>query len=228
MKIFLLILLSMFISGCSVDYHLTIDENSRFYEDVLIKAENSIESDEIQNDTWPVKAYYTDPDIGENPEKLDGVSYYADTTFLENNYYYRKLTFEHPKSQFSVSNLIRQCYSKFYVTDDTEEKTVTLSTSAEFLCMNEFENLEEVHIQVEVKNPVISHNASNVNDNIYEWVINRSNYESSGIVLTYSSNPVKVEKKEDVGSRIWIAFLLLGGFVIFIIGVIVFKIKNQN
>ena len=48
MKIIILLILSFFVSGCSVDYHLTIDENSRFFEDVLIKSETKEESDLLQ------------------------------------------------------------------------------------------------------------------------------------------------------------------------------------
>ena len=228
MKIIILLILSFFVSGCSVDYHLTIDENSRFLEDVLIKSETKEESDLLQKNNWPLKVYYTDPDLGDNPEKIEGVSYYADTTFLEGNYYQRRMTFEYPKSKFSIANLIRSCYDKFYVMEDDNEKSITLSTSSQFICMEEYDRLDQVHIFAEVKNPVISHNATSVNGNVYEWVIDRDHYDNSGIILTYSSKPIKKIEKEDIGEKVWLAFVLLGGFLIFIIGVIVFNVKKQN
>ena len=68
-KIFLLLVL-LLTSGCTVNYNLTIDENNKLHEEILIQAENSNESLELYADPWPIKAYYNDPDSGEYPEKL--------------------------------------------------------------------------------------------------------------------------------------------------------------
>lgn len=226
MKYIVLILLTLLVSGCSVDYHLVIDENNNFHENILIKSENSQESKELSENSWPVKVSYYDADLGENPEKIEGVSYYVDDLFLENNYYYRRLTYDFSQNAFSGVNSIRSCYKNFYVTEDTSDKTVTLSTSAEFLCMEQFSNLREVNVQIEVLKPVISSNASSIHDNIYEWKITPENYQESGIVITFPKNYKAPKEEEDLTSKIILAVLFIGIFFIFILGVLFYKVKK--
>ena len=85
MKIMILFFLSFLLCGCSVDYHLTIDEQNQIYEEILLKSENELDSQQIFDASWPMKVYYNDLDIGENPEPIEGISYYVNDVFLENN-----------------------------------------------------------------------------------------------------------------------------------------------
>ncbi len=228
MKILILILISFLISGCSVDYHLTIS-GDQIKEEIPLKSESLNDSKQIQENSWPVKVFYDDADLGENPEKMDGVTYYVDDLFLENNYYYRNLSYTFKVREFSRVNSIQSCYDHFYVTEDRNNDTITLSTSAEFLCMQDFPDLSAVHVFIESENPVVSHNAMQVHNNIYEWVIERENVEASGIIFTYHKEKGAMDQEEvDLGSRILLAILLLISFLCFVVFIIFYNVKKSR
>lgn len=222
-KIFLLLVL-LLTSGCTVNYNLTIDENNKLHEEILIQAENPNESLELYADPWPIKAYYNDPDSGEYPEELDGVDYYKNEFILNNNLYQKKLTYSSELEKFNDINSIKSCYENFYVTEDTKENTITLSTSPKFLCMTNYPKLNEVNIRIKVSNPVTANNATKVNGDTYEWTITKENYQTSAIVLTYSQDD-RIEKEH---SSILLILGIFGVFCVVIVSVIVYKIKMNK
>lgn len=226
MKFIILILFTFLVSGCSVDYYLLIDENNNFSEEIVMKAENSVESKNILEHEWPVKVFNSAPSVGDNPTPIEGVEYYVTDTFLNHDYYNKKLTYQFSADRFGDAYSVLSCYKNFYVTEQSKEKTMTLSTSSEFLCMQNFSNLSSVSVKIEVKNPVISHNADQVKGNVYEWEITRENYETKGITLTFQKGNPK-NKEEDLGSKILFAGILLFSFICFVIGVIIYKVKHQ-
>ncbi len=234
MKKIILLILLLITTGCSVDYEMIINEDNTASENITIKAENEEETSEIENDPWPIKVYYSDPDSGEYPEKLEGVAYYNEEKMIENNYFQKKLSYMYESEKYYDSNVIKNCYEKFYFTKNSKENTLTLSTSPIFLCMENYPNLNNVNIKITVNKKVTSHNASNVNGNTYNWNITRENYETSGIILTFEDN---INKKNEEESKpqvqeknlngIIIALISIGVFIIFIIGIFIYKIKNN-
>lgn len=226
MKYIILVLITFILSGCSVDYQLTINEQNEFQETIIVRSESKEESNQFQEKSWPVKLYYYDPDLGENPEKIEGVTYYAEELFLEHNYYHRKLTNTFSKENFVNANSIQSCYEHFYVTEDKKEKTITISTSSEFLCMEKFPEISQINIQIEIDRPVIVHNAAVVHDHIYEWNITSNNIQESGIILTFPSTYKTPKVPEEMGSKLYFALGIMILFFLFIFCVIGYKIKT--
>jgi len=218
----------LFASGCTVDYSLIIDEDNLFHESVVINSENNSESQELYDDPWPIKVYYNDPDSGEYPEKLDGVEYYVNDVFLEHDLYRKKLSYDFKLSEFANSNLIQSCYEHFYVTENKKDQTITLSTSAEFLCMINYPALNEVAITIEVKNPVITSNADFVDGNVYTWNITRENYETRGIILTFQKGQGVKKENEVLADKVVLAFVVLGIFFIFLFFLIKYNVKQHR
>jgi len=224
MKKIILLLILVLTSGCTVDYNLVIDKKNTLNEEITIKSENNQESYELYNDPWPTKAYYSDADSGDYPEKLNGVEYYKEEKYLENNFYHKKLTHSSIMNKFNDINSIKLCYEDFYVTNN-EDNTITLATTSTFLCMENYPNLNQVNINIKVANPVVSSNASSVDGKNYKWTITRDNYETSGIIITFKKDNVG---NGDYASNILLALGVLGTFLIFIGGVIFYNIKKNK
>ncbi len=222
MKYLIMILFTLLFCGCSVDYQIQIDKDNQVFEQALIKSTNESESEEIHNYNWPIKVFYDDPDIGENPEEIEGVSYYKSELISENNLYHKKLTNQYTLEEFAKINFVNSCYEHFYVTEEEEENQITLSTSPKFLCLEDYPELDTVNVRIQVENPVLSHNAMNVDGNVYEWQITKENYENSGIIISFmKENKIKEQKNS--------MYIIIGGFVVFliiIISIVYFKMKH--
>lgn len=230
MKYILLFTLLFLVSGCSVNYNLTVDENYNFIENVSFQAENQEESVSIQENSWPVKVHYDDPEIGENPEKIEGVEYYQDSILLQNGFYQRNLNYSHSISSFRQSHLINSCYEHFYVNESNS--SITLSTSSKFLCMEEFPELSNVRVSVTLSQPVLSSNADEVSGNQYIWNINSMNFNQRGLILSFSkidNSPSKEEKPhEKNSSSMMIMGILFFFFFLFLLFIFVYNYKKRN
>lgn len=231
-KIYLLLLLIFLTCGCTVNYDLNITDEG-FSENILIKSETFDESENLKNDPWPYKAHYTDLDAGEEPEKLEGVDYYLDeTTLNENNFYQKKLSYNFNKKDFNDDFMIKNCYEKFYY--DESNKEIALSTSQKVLCMENY-NIDNININIKVPYNVTAHNADSIKGNTYTWTINKDNYQNRSIILSYEKNDItenkpdneKEEEKTPLKSRVGLVSVVISIFIIFIVGVFVYKIKNN-
>lgn len=231
MKYLFLLLLMFFLSGCTVQYDLTIDEQGNFLEKTIFQAENLDESVAIQDNSWPIKVDYNDPDVGENPEKIEGVDYYDDTVLIHDGYYRRQLTYQHTINTLKNSNVIQSCFEHFYVNENAS--SITLSTSSEFLCMNEFSNLNLVQVRIHLPHKVLSSNADVMDGNQYLWNITRDNYQEKGFILNFEksnlpSNSGDVQEEEEESVSITVVLIILFFFVLFLVGVFVYNYKQRN
>ncbi len=229
MKYFILILGIFLLSGCSVDYHLNIDENNKISESITVKSENEEESQKIHLDPWPIKTDYNDPDVGENPEKIEGVNYYQEEITLHDNLYHKNISYSYDIDSFKNANSINSCYEHFYIHENKKENTISLSTSAKFLCLENYPNLNQVNVKITVENPVVTNNASNINGNTYEWQITKDNYESSAIILSFKKD--KQDKKAFNKNNPKISptiYIFLGAFLLVLIVLIAYKVKNDK
>ena len=229
-KCLILFLVLFFCSGCNIEYTLKIDEQNHFQEEFRLITETSEESEELRSDPFPYKVFYDDPDSGEYPTKLDGVSYYA-TEILQNGRFYKKrFSYEFLGSQFSRASSVHSCYENFRWTEDSQNGTLTLRTSSKFLCMESYPSITNVTIRVESVKPIVTTNADEVNGNTCIWYINSNNYLERGLILTIQNmtpqkgTEVKSEEKEPVS--IWLLLVILGGFLVFLIIIFMYKMKD--
>lgn len=231
-KVFVLFLFLILCCGCQIDYSLTIDERGLLSEKIRLISDNEEESQRLLEDTFPYPVFYDAAFSGDIPEKIDGVTYYA-TEILKNGRYYEKL-FQHQfvSYEFSKATSLHTCYENVRVYENAEEKTTTLSTSSEFLCMASYSNLNQTTVRIESHLPVVVSNADKIEGNMYTWFINRSNYQNKKISITYqfqsSHSLEEVEESENSSISVGIVFSILGFFLIFIVGVFVYNYKQRN
>lgn len=233
LKAIILFFLMIICSGCSIEYHLSIDERNIFSEEFYLKTENEEESLSLSQDPFPYKTFYDDPDAGDYPEKLDGVSYYA-TEILKNGMYYTKrFSYDFLANQFYRSNSVHTCYEKFNMSENAQDGTLTYRTSSKFLCMENFPNISSVTIRLESVKPIVVSNADEVQDNTYIWYINKNNYLERSLIFSIQNEEVSnhdeeyTEEKQEENSTL-LAFLILALFFVVIGGIFFYNLRNQN
>lgn len=232
LKIFLLLFIFLFCSGCEVEYRLVIDEQNTFLESFSLRTENATEDELLIEDPFPYKVFYDDPDLGDYPEKLDGVAYYATEVLQHGLHYEKKFQYEFINHQFYRSSAVRTCYENIYMSEDANLGTMTIRTSSKFLCMESYPNLTNVTIRVHVSQPVITSNADEIIDQEYIWYLNQDNY-NKGIFLTIQDDEVKKVEEETSNeqenhSSYFIVFSLLGIFILFLLGIFIYNYKQRN
>lgn len=196
-KNYFLLFFIFLISGCSVDYHITISDNTI---DEFIEIDENINN--IENNTLfvgnlsyknSIDNLYTIPqpvynDSDSNPydemEIIDGVEYYDKEMISSESTYGIATNYKHKLSDYVKANTINTCYNNVSVLQNGSN--IVLSTSRENICFDRYSILDDINIYLKFDDKeykVIEHNADSVNGNEYHWNINRNNYKNKSIVI---------------------------------------------
>ena len=220
LKVFILALVLLLSCGCEVEYYLTINERHEFLEEFSLITQDSLEDEQLLNDPFPYKVFYDDPDTGDYPEMLDGVSYYATEILNHGIHYEKKFRYQFLDNQFHRANSLHTCYETINVSENEESGSLTVRTSSKFLCMESFSNLNKVTIHLKSEKPIIVSNADEVVDDTYLWYINTGNYENHGIIFTFQKDASSIENHPDDENENQVPFIyvigILGLFVLFL------------
>ena len=239
-KILIWILLIFMVSGCSVEYHLTIDKDNNYSEDFTITAyENAENSKE-----FIYASYLEEYPIYEDEEFMyyDPYNKYDDYTYYTKSY--RDIgngyTFNY-KDSFSYENFnrIRTLKMAFNTGGNgyIKEKDYYYISASSPKLFKYNSNLDNITISITIKDlEVIKHNADEVRNNSYIWNFKRT--DSKSIELQYKYNNENIEKPpvkdDDVKDNLEnkdentifdyiILVAILGLFFISIIGLIKYK-----
>lgn len=190
-KIVWLLFCIMFFTGCTVEYNLTISDDT-INESIIIS--NKIDSDnESYYDKLANNAYsqYND----------DGIKKYSVKKVKENENTIYNLNQKYSLKNFHQIRAISECFSASnLVKKSGEDNTYILQTNKGFKCMSyEYEKVDsyEINITFDDNYSVITHNANKVNDNKYTWYINSTNSNNISISVEFKKN----EKKENIDDK---------------------------
>lgn len=189
MKKIIFLIFILILSGCSVDYTLTIN-NSTAEENIIINGNNIT--------SLPIPAYYTDqgPSGSEGDEnfEIDDPTKYYQTDFKEN---YATFTYSFPNNEYINSTASHHCFKSLKLIRNSNNNLM-LNTSTSSSCFNYYEELDEINININISNTyqVVNSNADSKINNTYIWKINRSNYEDKYIHLEYKRKPT-INKEEE-------------------------------
>ena len=191
-KIYLLLFILLFTSGCSCQYNLKIEGNT-YKETIYITGSNSEEIDSL-NQKWSIptnKENYYIGDEDTDYASLDGIYDYS----LNGN----TLKFSHDfnRGVFANSTGASICYKSLSMT--SYEGNAIISTSSVAECFNSYPNLNDVTINVTIDKKVTTHNADSVNGNTYTWKLNRSNYKNKSVNFMYENGK---EEKESATENV--------------------------
>ena len=158
-RIFILLSL-LFLTGCSVTYEITINNNKIEEKLILIETNQELfnketdtdwtlkdtfeallsEDDEFSKQEYSVKSLSTDTQLG--------VEYYSEET-----------------QELINSSAINQCYTNPKI--EVKDNIIYFDTGSEFNCYEYYENLETINIVLKTNHKVILSNADRVDDNKY-------------------------------------------------------------
>ena len=182
-KIGILVCLLFILSGCTVNYNVTIDENN-IKEDINVNdniTDNRTKEDIISfyNSWYPVYLY--DGIIDDYSTKLDDAIYYNKSNIIENgdtyNYtfsYNHKLK-DYPKTTIWSLYLLNNSF----ITDNNK---ISISSGKSIQIFNN-SAITNLNINITTNLKVLENNADRINDNTYTWEYNLNNYRSKSVKL---------------------------------------------
>lgn len=232
-KILLLGLFVLFLSGCDVEYNLVVDDmNDKIYnEKILINSESYELIQSAYDNVWPTNAYNDGMFNSESPEKIPGVEYYNVNSYKKNNHFFIDYRYQFPSGKFSKSNGVNSAFNQFSKKYNPDLNITTIDSGV--FNYEKFSQLDNLKITVQINNVVKKHNASIANENEYIWNFSNEELKTARITLSYEGggtpnvkDPIEEEVSKD--NRFMIALIVIGLFIIFIIGAIILNVKKKN
>ncbi len=224
LKKIVLILSLIFLSGCSVEYNLNIDDDQYLEDLTLTTSSTSQDYENLKNYSWPKPIDYTVTGYSEAPEKQDGVTYYDYLNNSNDNQASITYKYDMSESQIKKSAIIHNCFTSINIYNSDNSKT--LQTSSGFECFDKYPPLENVTVNIKTTKEVVDNNADFVNNNTYTWVINKANASTKSIYLELNNSTTQEEEVSQEGLSIEIILIIIGVFIILL--VVLIKLKNRK
>jgi len=220
-KLLAIFFISFLMTGCSVEYHLTVEKESikeKITFTYINNEENKKTVENIMNNQYAV--YY---DID-----LNKTEYYNKELTSDRKNMYITYTYDYLPKNLIKSNMINSCYYKKDVLQD--DNYIILKTEGAFSCLYDDYSriLDNAVIKIETKYKVEKHNADKVSGNVYIWKIDDSNYKDKPIYIK-----INYDKMNDSAHKRDFMFLGIGLCLIVIVGAIlitfiILKGKDAN
>jgi len=223
-KIILLVVITLFMTGCSVEYNVSIDDVVN--EEILI-------NDYLDRN---VPAFIDEQGASESNEIVEGVEYYD----LQYNGVLTSYKYDFSFNDYSKSRAANTCLESVKLNKFNNQ--YILNTSSYYSCMDYYTDIENIDINISFNSNyvIVSHNADIENNNVLSWNINRSNYTNKYIQVIFKDKneekePIQSEtpgsSDEDEGNNKTsplVIILLIGVFISFISLAFYFKITKSQ
>lgn len=212
-KKIIILLLPLLLTGCTINYDLTINKNS-ISETITGSVEKS--EYEIKDTDTSLNNFYILINEDVNPVISSDDLYKKNIIDTDTGIDY-KYTYNYKKN-YDKSRIINSCFENHLVSETDDYYKIELT--GKFYCLYS----DKIDINVTSNYEVIENNASVVNGNKYKWIINSS--DNVNILLTVSK---KVEYTEPVKAKTFSTFQLIGLIIFVILTVITyFLYKKKN
>ena len=216
-KLIVMLFLLFLITGCTVNYNLTIDNDYKEYININTNINNEI------------PLYFEDMDnLSEETDKLDGYKYYSKS----NNNGYTTYTATFDFDTFSKVTSCKLLFDKCELIRVDGGHTV-LSTTTGTSIFYTYPEMDAINITITVTGEVYNNNADSVVNNTYVWKLTKDNASDKKIYLefkgsTKTNNNTTKEKTEEEKTKENIIYL--GVLLVVLIGllfVIIMIRKNK-
>lgn len=213
-KVILSLFLLFFLTGCTAEYKLDID-NTSVKETILINIKDSKLGLEGKNI------------LKNSKQKVfnDSSDYYIQNFNKSGNKFNINYNYVHDIDKFSGTSFIEECYPEYSIINNQD--VLVINTGEEFVCYNKFgnEKIENTKIVISTKLNVLNNNADKINGNRYIWNIDESNYYDKPIIM-------KIDKSNANNESTFLLGII--SLIIIIVGVLIYlfvkfkRIKNNS
>lgn len=236
-KFLILISIVFLISGCDITYNLDI-YNGKFSENIkIIENDKSKWNSNVSTTTAqelynsykakpiPISSY--SPMIPGTNEKLNDVLYYNVNDLTNQKRIGMEYNYDMTQSQFNDSYFVRYAYNRFLVA--TIKDNITISTGEKLKLFEQYNNLENVTINITTNHKVIKHNADKVDGDTYIWKVNRENADDKSLYFEVDEDAVAESESSDwlkvIGTIIIVMIIIL---VVGYFGYLYLKRRHQK
>lgn len=172
-KILLLFICVFLITGCDVNYSVTINEDETFDEKITMSFVKTIFDG---NNLKIAEDNKTPISVAPNETK-----FYNSEIIDKGNTYDMVYSYKHDINSVKQAYFIANCYPKLNITNSDEE--IMINTGNGFACFIGDDGLkaDSVKINITTKLNVLENNADSVSGDTYTWNINENNYLDKSI-----------------------------------------------
>ena len=193
-KILILVFIMFMMCGCSASVDIEI-KDKKVFESVDITAyQNVIYTKEILNSSFRnyIPVYARDLIVDTLPDTpREGIKYYEKTTTDLGNGYKFNYKYTFGLDEYSEARTIKDGFRYYDFSYNDTNNTITISTDDNgLLYFNDYDQLDEVRINIKTNYFVESNNADKVNGNTYTWVFNKDSKKSIEMTIDTDSNGV--------------------------------------
>lgn len=193
-KILILVFIMFMMCGCSASVDIEI-KDKKVFESVDITAyQNVIYTKEILNTSFRnyIPVYARDLIVDTLPDTpREGIKYYEKTTTDLGNGYKFNYKYTFGLDEYSEARTIKDGFRYYDFSYNDTNNTITISTDDNgLLYFNDYDQLDEVRINIKTNYFVESNNADKVDGNTYTWVFNKDSKKSIEMTIDTDSDGV--------------------------------------
>ena len=223
-KIIFIFLITLFLTGCTVNVNLELDKTS-INEETTIELISSSEDARLLKKSFRnyMPIYYEDVEDEMEDKEIDGLKFYNKTEEETENGYKITYTNMFNYSNYKDSTIIKGAFRKYSIDKDSDDEKIIIQTSEEGIkYFNEYDNLDKVTINIKTKLKVYQSNADKVDKKkgIYTWEFTKDDYKKS-IYLEASS-------KEYDDSNLFLSLLIFFAAFVSVIIIVYLLLRNKE
>jgi len=213
-RILFIFCLSFFLTGCTVNYDLEVDDE-KIIEKINI---NVNDLSQLGHDGYSSLTSKT------NTVYFKEKEYYNVNFTEQNGGLSSTFDYAHNFERYNNASVLDLCYPERKISKENGKIIISTSGSLECAMMEYSEDITNANINIKTDLKVLENNADKVDGNVYTWNINKSNYLNKPIYIEMkvANEPASFTQKLFIG----VSFIALIGILIFI--VIRYKNKQNN
>ena len=218
-KILLLFICVFLITGCDVNYSVTINEDETFDEKITM---SFVKTTSDGNNLKIAEDNKTPISVSPNENK-----FYNSEIIDKGNTYDMVYSYKHDINSVKQAYFIANCYPKLNITNSDEE--IMINTGNGFACFIGDDGLraDSMTINLTTELKVLDNNADKINGNTYTWIVNENNYLDKSVYFRLQKKPNLDVDKNNASYLMAIVVLsiVIVGFLIYLF--VRYK-KNRN
>ena len=217
-KSLVLLPIILLITGCNVEYNLTITKDS------MTESSNFLYTDTAENRErldyhWGIdqSVYY---DFDSKTTK-----YYEKSKIEKDNIIGLNLKYEFGGDNLQKSLLLNRCYYKKSITKTDEYIIITTDGNTMCFYQDLTKNIDTLTVNIKTDLKVLEHNADNVKKGTYTWYFDENNYQNHPINIKME---IPQDKEDNTFLLISLAVLIVFVVAASIFGLFVLYQKRKN